>query len=77
MSVLIKGKTDVTQPQNMSIIAMILVVGIGGLSVPFGGNFVSGGIGLAGVLGRVLNLLLPNSTENQQVKNFVRHPFNK
>jgi len=64
MSVLIKGKTDVTQPRNMSIIAIILVVGIGGLSVPFGGGFVLGGIGLAGVLGLVLNLALPNQARD-------------
>ena len=63
MSVLIKGNTDVTQPRNMSIIAIVLVVGIGGLSVPFGGGFVLGGIGLAGVLGLVLNLVLPNQAE--------------
>jgi len=63
MSVLIKGNTDVTQPRNMSIIAIIMVVGIGGLTIPFGGGFVLGGIGLAGILGVGLNLILPQSND--------------
>jgi uracil permease len=61
MSVLMKAKTDVTDPRNMSIMAIVLVVGVGGLAVPLGGGLVLGGIGLAGILGVLLNLFLPHS----------------
>jgi uracil permease len=43
----------------MAIASVILVIGVGGLSVPFDGDFVLGGIGLAGIVGLELNLVLP------------------
>jgi uracil permease len=64
ISVLIKGNTDLAQPRNMPIVAIILVVGIGGLTVPFDGGFIPGGIGLAGILGIILNLFLLKQTNN-------------
>jgi len=55
---------DVMAPRNLVIVSMILVTGIGGLEVPIG-NFALGGIGLAGVVGVLLNLVLPGkSPEN-------------
>jgi uracil permease len=59
ISVLIKDQIDVTNPRNMSIMAIILVVGVGGLIVPVGGGMTLAGIGLAGILGVILNLILP------------------
>ena len=41
---------------------MILVLGIGGATIPIG-NFALGGIGLAGVVGVLLNLILPRGEE--------------
>ncbi len=61
LSVLMKAKDDLTDARNMSIISIILVVGVGGLAIQFGGGFALGGIGLAGVLGVLLNLFLPKS----------------
>jgi uracil permease len=52
---------DLTEARNMAIASVILVIGVGGLSVPFGGEFVLGGIGLAGIVGLVLNLVLPRT----------------
>ena len=52
---------DLTEARNMAIASVILVIGVGGLSVPFGGDFVLGGIGLAGIVGLVLNMVLPRS----------------
>ncbi|MTI10217.1 uracil-xanthine permease family protein [Curvivirga aplysinae] len=58
LNTLVKSKDDIMTPRNMIIISMILVLGIGGLEVSVGG-FALGGIGLAGIVGIVLNLILP------------------
>jgi uracil permease len=55
---LVKAGDDLTQPRNLSIIALILVFGIGGMSFATG-EFALKGIGLAGIVGVVLNLVLP------------------
>ena len=64
ISVLIKDQIDVSNPRNMSIMAIILVVGVGGLIVPVGGGMTLAGIGLAGILGVILNLILPEHQDN-------------
>jgi uracil permease len=64
ISVLIKDQIDVSNPRNMSIMAIILVVGVGGLIVPVGGGMTLAGIGLAGILGVILNLILPEHHDN-------------
>lgn len=58
LNTLVKSGEDLTQPRNLTIVALILVCGIGGMVLPFG-KFTLGGIGLAGILGVVLNLVLP------------------
>ena len=58
LSSLMAAKDDLTRPRNLIIISMILVLGIGGMEIPIG-NFALGGIGLAGVVGVLLNLFLP------------------
>ncbi|KJS29027.1 MAG: uracil transporter [Desulfatitalea sp. BRH_c12] len=55
---LVKAGEDLTKPRNLSIIALILVFGIGGMSFSTG-EFALKGIGLAGIVGVVLNLVLP------------------
>ena len=52
------AKTDLTNPRNLAIIALILVFGIGGMQFS-AGDFVLQGIGLSAILGIVLNLVLP------------------
>jgi uracil permease len=64
ISVLIKDQIDVSNPRNMSIMAIILVVGVGGLIVPVGGGMTLAGIGLAGILGVILNLILPEHQDD-------------
>jgi len=59
-SVLARVK-DLTEARNMAIASVILVIGVGGLSVPFGKEFVLGGIGLAGIVGLILNMVLPRT----------------
>jgi uracil permease len=58
LSSLMSARDDLTKPRNLIIISMILVLGIGGAEIPIG-NFALGGIGLAGVVGVLLNLVLP------------------
>ncbi len=58
LNTLVKAGEDLTEARNLSIVALILVCGIGGMALSFG-KFALGGIGLAGVLGVVLNLVLP------------------
>lgn len=60
VSTLIRAGTDLMQPRNLSIAAIILVFGIGGMS--FDVAIVKlGGIGLAGIVGVLLNLFLPKT----------------
>ena len=60
VSVLTKVE-NLTEGRNMAIASVILVIGVGGLAVPFGGGFVLGGIGLAGIVGLIMNLVLPRN----------------
>jgi len=62
LSSLMGARDDLTKPRNLIIISMILVLGIGGMEIPIG-NFALGGIGLAGVVGVLLNLVLPRGKE--------------
>lgn len=58
MNSLVKAGEDLTRPRNLSIVGIILVAGIGGMSFS-AGEFTLEGIALAGVAGVVLNLVLP------------------
>ena len=54
LNTLVRAGEDLTEARNMIIVAVILVFGIGGMTL-----FTLGGIGLAGIIGVVLNLVLP------------------
>jgi len=54
LNTLVRAGEDLTEARNMIIVAVILVFGIGGMTL-----FTLGGIGLAGIIGVVLNLALP------------------
>jgi uracil permease len=62
INTLVKAGTDLMQPRNLTIVAVILVFGIGGMSFDLA-VVKLGGIGLAGVIGVVLNLILPKGRE--------------
>ena len=65
LNTLVKAGEDLTQPRNLSIVALILVCGIGGMVLSVGA-FTLGGIGLAGIIGVVLNLILPRGRAGRQ-----------
>ena len=55
---LVRAGSDLSTPRNLTIVSLILVFGIGGMT--FGiGEFSLQGIGLAAILGIALNLILP------------------
>jgi uracil permease len=59
---LVRAGDDLMEPRNMCIVSLILVTGIGGMAFS-AGEFTVKGIGLAGILGVLLNLILPQSRE--------------
>ena len=59
INTLVKSGQDLTRPRNLIIISVILVCGIGGMKFTAGDSFVIEKIGLAAILGLVLNLILP------------------
>jgi len=58
---LIDAKTDFSITRNQVIVSVILTIGIGGAQMSYG-NFSLAGIGLASVIGVILNLILPKSS---------------
>lgn len=57
---LIDAKTDFSVTRNQVIVSVILTMGIGGAQMSYG-NFSLAGIGLASVIGVILNLILPKT----------------
>ena len=66
MESMIKAKVDLSNPRNMVIISLILVVSIGGLVLDFEYAKFSG-IGLGAIVGVILNLLLPKVEKLQDL----------
>lgn len=60
INTLVKDGHDLTKPRNLAIVALILVLGIGGMTVGVPKVFQLGGIGLAAIAGIILNLILPD-----------------
>ncbi len=62
MSSLIRAKIDLMVPRNMTIVAITLVFGIGGMFFNFG-EFAMQGIGLSAIIAILLNIILPEQAE--------------
>ncbi|WP_320019979.1 solute carrier family 23 protein [Labilibaculum manganireducens] len=58
---LIDAKTDFSKTRNQVIISIVLTVGIGGAQISYG-TFSLAGIGLASLVGVILNLILPDTS---------------
>jgi uracil permease len=67
INTLVRAQRDLTVPRNLIIVAVILVLGLGGLAVG-GSAFKLEGIGLAGIVGVLLNLILPCKDCNDEIK---------
>ena len=58
LKVLIQDRTDFTQSRNLIIASAMLVIGLGGAVLDFGGSFVLSGTALSALVGIALNLML-------------------
>ena len=58
VSSLVKNKVDLGNTRNLIIASLILTLGIGGAEMTFG-SITIGGIGLAALVGVILNLVIP------------------
>ena len=59
---MVKAKIDMNKSRNLVIASIILTIGIGGAVISFG-KFSLAGIGLASIIGVVLNLCIPEKAE--------------
>ena len=59
---LVRAKVDMSRSRNLVIASVILTTGIGDMTISLG-HFFLGGIGLAGMVGVLLNLILPGTNE--------------
>ncbi|WP_394132769.1 uracil-xanthine permease family protein [Shewanella maritima] len=67
LNTLIRNQVDLAEPRNLSIVAVTLVFGIGGMA--FGiGEFSLTGISLCGIVAILLNLILPQSETKSALK---------
>lgn len=62
---LVRAKVDMSRSRNLVIASIVLTTGIGDLNVTCG-HFCLGGIGLAGLIGVLLNLILPGKNESHE-----------
>lgn len=65
---LIDSKVDLGKIRNQVVVSLVLTVGIGGAAISWG-NFSLAGIGLAAVVGILLNLILPGEAKEVNVEN--------
>ncbi|MGK7944817.1 MAG: uracil-xanthine permease family protein [Microcystaceae cyanobacterium] len=63
MQSLLTQGDDLLNPRNLAVIAVILVLGVGGLNFK-AGDFALQGIGLSSLMGILFNLLLPRDSVN-------------
>lgn len=64
---MISNKTDMSVTRNLIIVSLVLTTGIGGAILKIG-NFTFAGIGLAAMVGVVLNLILPEQKREKSAE---------
>ncbi|PID41078.1 MAG: uracil permease [Proteobacteria bacterium] len=64
INTMVKSGKDLATPRSLIIISVILVFGIGGMELG-AGSFTLKGIGLAGIIGLLLNVILPQEKEER------------
>lgn len=62
----VENQVDMKQSRNLLIASVMLVIGIGGAMIRVWGNLQFGGIGLAAIIGIILNQLLPREAGKGQ-----------
>ena len=64
---MVKARIDMNKTRNLIIASLILTIGIGGAVISFG-KFSLAGIGLASLVGVILNLLIPEKEKESGEK---------
>lgn len=64
LRILIDAQVDFNKQRNLIIASAMLVIGLGGAVFPLGGSATLSGTALAAIVGVILNLLLPDKSEN-------------
>jgi uracil permease len=64
LRILVDSKVDFSKQRNLIIASAMLVIGLGGAVFPLGGSATLSGTALAAIVGVVLNLILPEKSEN-------------
>ena len=62
---MIESKVDISSTRNLIIVSLVLTIGVGGAIFTVGG-FSLAGIGLASLVGVILNLILPKDKEEEK-----------
>lgn len=62
---MVKAKIDMNKTRNLIIVSLILTIGIGGAAITFG-KFSLAGIGLASLVGVILNLIIPDKEKKEE-----------
>jgi len=57
----VENGVDFKKNRNLLVASVILIVGIGGAMIKIYGNLQFGGVGLAAIIGIILNLILPQN----------------
>ena len=68
---LVRNKVDFSKTRNIIIASIMLTTGVGGAELT-AGTFSLSGIGLAAIVGIILNLALPKSKEDEN--NSINQP---
>jgi len=63
LRILIDEQVDFNKQRNLIIASAMLVIGLGGAVFPLGGSATLSGTALAAIVGVLLNLILPNKSE--------------
>jgi uracil permease len=67
VKVLVKSRVNLANMRNLIIVATMLVIGLGGASLPINSAVSITGMSLAAIVGILLNLLLPQTDEAETV----------
>jgi len=68
VKVLIKSKVNLGNMRNLIIVATMLVIGLGGASLPLNDAVSMTGMSLAAVVGIILNVVLPKTDEPETIE---------
>lgn len=67
INTMIQKRININNTRNLIIVSLILTTGIGGAVLSFG-SFTFTGIGLSAIIGVVLNLILPRTKADSEIK---------